>query len=206
MGDCNTCGGKKRTWAASQYRAELQRRSDIYQHLATLKKLVETTAKRTKAPVTVIELGVRSGVSTVAWLAGLEETRAKGRVWAVDVKEAPQKIRDHQLVTFVQGEDTDPAVLAKLPSHADIVFVDSDHTYELTQAEIETYAPRVKPGGSLVFHDTALPRFPHHKSEQPLFPVRTAVTEWTEAMSAEGREHKVDERTVNNGLMIVTLS
>jgi predicted O-methyltransferase YrrM/GT2 family glycosyltransferase len=175
------------------YEQLCQAQSDINEHLPTFYKLVQDLdAKK------VVELGTRGGVSTVAWLAGVHQT--DGHLWAVDLNPCPQQIADHPRLTFTQGHDLDPFVLQQLPDDVDIVFVDSDHTYELTQAEIATFSKRIRPGGAAVFHDTAVREHEHHTTEQPPYPVRTAVTEWAEA---EGYE--VVEYPNNFGLMVVTV-
>lgn len=169
------------------YREVLAADSDIRDHLPTFANLVTILEAKT-----VIELGVRNGTSTIAWLHGLSHT--DGRLWSVDPGPPPVH---HTRLTYLQGLDTDPGILTLLPNQADVVFVDTDHTYELTQREILLYAPRVAPGGCIVFHDTAVETFPHHEAPgyepQPPYPVRRAVTEaamsqgwavdWTERCS-----------------------
>jgi len=167
--------------------------SDINEHLPTFYDLVvKLDAKK------VVELGTRGGTSTVAWLAALHQT--DGHLWAVDVNPPPGLLAGHPRLTFTQGHDLDPFVLSQIPDDVDIVFVDTDHAYELTQAEIDGYAPKVRPGGAMVFHDTAVERHEHHTTEQPPFPVRKAVTEWAETAGFE-----VQEYANNFGLMVVTL-
>ena len=83
--------------------------------------------------------------------------------------------------TFIQGWDDDPAVIAQLPGQFDIIFLDSNHTYELTTAELTEYVPRVRPGGRFLLHDTALLTTGNAVTPQPPYPVRTAVAEYCEA-------------------------
>ena len=126
---------------------------------------------------TVIELGVRGGVSTAAWLWGLEQTG--GHLYSVDIDPAPYQADNW---TFIQGDDL--LIADQLPDKADIIFVDTSHTYEQTKAEIELYLPRTQK--FMLFHDTAVAEFG----------VRAALDElcpgWT-------------ERPTSNGLGIVTI-
>lgn len=168
--------------------------SDINEHLPTLVELCrKTDAKK------VMELGVRGGTSTVAWLFGLCET--DGHLWSVDTQQGPP-IR-HSRWTFVLGEDTDPFVLAQLPEDPDIVFIDTDHRYDLTVQEIRTYAPLVKPGGCLVFHDTNVESFEHHTTEEPPFPVRTAIEELLGGENPIREVTKIESWENNHGLTVV---
>lgn len=165
--------------------------SDINEHLPTLRDLVVKLDARK-----VIELGVRTGVSTVAWLTGLQDT--DGHLWCVDVGTAPPMVTSHSRCTFVQGDDLSEDVLGQLPDEVDLVFVDTDHRYQLTVDEIATYKHRVRPGGCMVFHDVAVETFDHHDGTEPPFPVRTAVAEWAEAdgLTVERWEN-------NHGLAVV---
>lgn len=148
--------------------------SDLGRHLPTLR----STVREYDAPV-VIELGVRDGVSTSAFLLGAAE--AGGQVWSVDI--TPGKTSDwwpsldfwHPII----GSDVDPVVLAQLPEVADVVFVDTSHHYEHTLQELRTYLPRVRPGGVVLLHDTELDMPPDWAGDP--FPVRRAI----EAFCAE---------------------
>lgn len=143
--------------------------SDIYQHLPTFVDLCQTLNAQT-----VIELGTRGGVSTIAWLYGLELT--DGRLWSVDIDAKPDL--EHERWTFVRGDDLDPQTLAQLPTQADIVFIDTSHAYQQTRAELNVYKWRVRNGGRIVLHDTELARPEGWTRDQPQFPVRTAVDEF----------------------------
>jgi len=165
--------------------------SDINEHLPTFVDLcVALNAK------TVIELGTRGGVSTIAWLYGLEVT--DGHLWSVDIDAKPDL--EHERWTFVQGDDLDPATLAQLPKQADIVFIDTSHAYLHTKQELNIYKWRVRPGGRIVLHDTALAQPESWTRDQPKFPVGVAVDEFC-------REEGFKVRYYQNcfGLGVVTI-
>lgn len=152
---------------AAEYEKVCRTPSDVYEHLPRFVELVEDLGA-----THVIELGTRTGVSTIAWLYALQ---GRGTLTSVDVDARPG-IGDFDHWTFIQGDDLDPAVLALLEP-ADIVFIDTSHHYDHTIVELNTYMDLVKPGGRIVCHDTQLRR-PEGSPPRPLFPVRTAIKEF----------------------------
>jgi cephalosporin hydroxylase len=143
--------------------------SDIHEHLATFVDLVVSMNAQK-----VIELGVRTGVSTVAWLYGLEQTG--GHLWSVDIVKSPF---DAKGWTFILGDDLSVDVLEQLPDDADIVFIDSSHTYGHTLGELAVYSRKMRPGGRIVLHDTEV-QHPDSCPAVPAFPVKTAIIEFCE--------------------------
>lgn len=159
------------------FKRSLTEWSDIQGHVQRLYDLVIELGAQT-----VLELGVRDAVSTSAFLAALEQT--DGHLYSVDITVSRHKIDEFNdpRWSFFQGFSTGPVANTDLlPALFDIVFVDTDHTYELTAQEIEVWSPRVRHGGAMVFHDTNLERFEHHTTPQPPFPVRQAIEEWLAA-------------------------
>jgi predicted O-methyltransferase YrrM len=153
---------------ASDYHQLCLQPSDIYLHLPRMVALVEETNAQH-----VIELGTRTGVSTIAWLYALEKTG--GRLTSIDIDlRPPIGVHDHW--TFIQGDDCDPAIVSALQP-ADIVFIDTSHLYDHTVRELNLYRWLVKPGGVICLHDTELP-IPEGAPPRPLYPVKTAVTEF----------------------------
>lgn len=152
----------------SEYERLCATPSDIVGHLPRFVDLVTLLNAQH-----VIELGSRSGVSTVAWLYALAGTG--GRLTSVDLSEAPQ-IGEHEHWRHIQGDDLDPDVIDQLDM-ADIVFIDTSHLYEHTVQELNIYRHLVRPGGVLVLHDTMLPQ-PEGAPPRPLYPVRKAVEEF----------------------------
>lgn len=183
---------------ADRFEAVRREPSDVQGHLDRLVEL----ASQDDVSI-IIELGVRFGVSSTAFLYALE-TKGYGHLWSVDVDNR-WNVQD-PLWTFVLGEDLDPNVLAVMPEKADIVFVDTDHRYELTKDEIRAYAPRVRAGGWMVFHDTEMEQFDHHApGTEPPFPVRKAVWEWIDTLKAHSFPHTVEHHTHTHGLTIIQL-
>lgn len=165
---------------AEEYDRVCREPSDIYRHLPRFYEMVQELKAQH-----VIELGTRTGVSTVAWLHALAQTG--GRLTSVDLDPRPSVIGDHPHWTFIQGDDTDPAVISALDP-ADIVFIDTSHHYEHTRFELNTYRWLVKAGGLMVLHDTELPH-PEGAPLRPRFPVKTAVAEFAKDNGLEWVNH-----------------
>lgn len=166
------------------YRERCATPSDIYMHLPRLVELVEQTNA-----AHVIELGVRAGNSTVAFLYGLERTG--GTLTSVDVSEAPD-IGTWAHWRFIHGDDLDDRVLEQL-DEADILFIDTTHTYDQTLAELCAYHRLVRKGGLIVLHDTEL-RIGQSK------PVTEAIRTFCAA-----REVTWVNEPINNGLGVIQL-
>jgi predicted O-methyltransferase YrrM len=169
-----------------RYHALCSARTDISDHLPTFVNAV-TELDATK----VIEVGVRSGVSTIAWLHALE---GRGHLWSIDCAFPVQEqalgclLLDPQgplgvldFWTFILGYAHWPAVIDAVPATADIVFIDANHVYEETLEELECYVPKVRPGGRVYLHDTALRETGNATTPQPLYPVRTAIADYCAA-------------------------
>jgi predicted O-methyltransferase YrrM len=123
--------------------------SDIQGHMQFLK---ETAAGYSK-PV-IIELGVRSGQSTSAFLAGIAGNG--GELWSCDVDQpsVPEHWHDLPEWHLLVADDLSPEAQAWLPAQCDVLFVDTSHTVEQTLGELRAYVPRVRPGGVVLLHDT----------------------------------------------------
>ncbi len=115
---------------------------------------------------TVVELGVRGGVSTWALLRGLVSDGAlvgvdnDPDVWQM----IPPWVKDDSRLTLVIGDD----LVVKLPvKHADLVMIDSGHEYQQTLDEL-ALAAKLTPE-RIVLHDYLYTETPG---------VRRAVDEW----------------------------
>jgi predicted O-methyltransferase YrrM len=132
--------------AATNLHAFATEWTDCVPHYPTLIRLA-------REAMTVVEFGVRGGVSTWALLDGLPET---GHLWSVDIIDCvvPPRVSADPRWTFIVGDDLDPAIQAQLPTFADLVFIDTSHTYPQTVAEL-AYAIRMEPA-RIALHDYAL--------------------------------------------------
>lgn len=153
----------------SEYEARATVWSDIQGHLPTL---LATVLRYPAA--TVLELGVRWGTSTSALLHGVNQVG--GHLWSVDI--APPTVpgwwAETGLWTLTIGDDLDPAVVDAQPNPVDILFIDTSHAYDHMLAELRTYVPLVKPGGTVLCHDTEL-EAPDLVGIQPPYPVARAL-------------------------------
>ena len=157
------------TTLEEQYLARCATPSDVYLHLPRFVDLVEHLDAQY-----VIELGTRSGVSTIAWLYGLSKTG--GKLTSVDIDERPD-IGEWPGWEFIQGDDLDAKVFAQLEP-AEIVFIDTSHHYRQTLSELNLYRWLVKPGGVMVLHDTELAVPEGAPPTDPRYPVKTAMVEF----------------------------
>ena len=116
--------------------------SDIAAHLDYLRE-----AARGRV---VIELGVRTGVSTAAFLS------TAAMVWScdIDLPRVPQAWHTLDQWRFTLGSSTAPRTLERMPHVCDVLFIDTSHEYDQTLLELAAYWPRVKPGGLALLHDT----------------------------------------------------
>jgi SAM-dependent methyltransferase len=148
---------RRRTW------------SDIVDHLP---RLYSEVSRRPGARV--LELGVRTGNSTAALLAGAEAVA--GHVWSVDreLPSVPDWWWSSPRWTYVFGDDVELA--RHLPNDVDVVVLDTSHEYEATRQELAVYLPKVRPGGVVLCHDTEVDQ-PDGILGGPPFPVRRAIDE-----------------------------
>jgi cephalosporin hydroxylase len=150
------------------YRQRCETWSDVVEHMGRF----HDTVVDTNAQV-VVELGVRSGNSTAAFLAAVAETG--GHLWSVDIHlpEVPIEFHECGRWTFVLGDDL--AVASQVPDAIDVLFIDSTHHYQHTLAELDLYGSRAT---TILLHDTELERPFGMPAGDPMFPVRTAITDW----------------------------
>lgn len=162
--------------------------SDICEHLELLYSLVLGL----KAKL-VIELGIRTGQSTVALLEAVHET--KGRLISVDTdhcEDAVRMINSYKLSdcwSFVQDDDIEFGSRWN-GDPTDLIFIDTSHEYSHTKKEIEIFERLLRPGGLMVFHDTVS----FHDG------VYVPIQEFLSTRSS----YRFDNRTNCNGLGIIT--
>lgn len=132
----------------------------------------------------VVELGVRRGDTTRALLAACEDCGS--RLFSWDIEDVGAHVegvtRSYGIPWFealweFKCQDSVKGGLEWPAQHqVDMVFVDTDHTYETTKAEIAVWHRHVRVGGCMVFHDYWL-------REAPRDGVKPAVDEFCDARS-----------------------
>ena len=131
--------------------------SDINEHIPTLYEY-------SKKCESILELGVRSGVSTFAFIKGLSENGSnKKQLKSGDLNEISSMLNKTQIITyckyynidytFLQGNDLDIQIPEQL-DETDITFIDTWHIYGHLKRELHKFAPITK--RYIIMHDTTL--------------------------------------------------
>lgn len=116
---------------------------------------------------TILEIGVRDGVSTAAFLLGLKKNG--GHLYSVDIEENCGKLFDSKVWSweFIHADSMNVGEVMKKPLEIysdpplDILYVDGNHSSPFVDNDIFKYAKYVKPGGMILVHDIYPPRFPN---------------------------------------------
>jgi predicted O-methyltransferase YrrM len=117
----------------------LQREQDMYEYTPYL---------RASGKGNILEIGVCAGVSTAAFLCGLEKNG--GHLWSIDIDPQCADNFEHPQWTFICADSTKAL---EWTTGLDILFVDGDHHYETVLSDLVTYSPYVKSGGLILLHD-----------------------------------------------------
>lgn len=135
-------------------RDHANRGTDISSHLETL--FVECCLMQ---PALIVELGARSGESTLVF--EVVARRFNATLVSVDLDSAPlgETIPQRR---FVQADDIqlgnewEAYASAEGIGPIDVLFIDTSHLFDHTMAELETWLPHLRPGGLAFLHDTNL--------------------------------------------------
>jgi cephalosporin hydroxylase len=114
-------------------------------------------------PDVVLETGIAHGGSVV-FCAGLCRLIGKGRVVAVDVEIRPHNraaLEAHALaplITLIEGDSAAPDTIRRVraaigAAESVLLILDSDHRKAHVRAELDAYAPLIRPGGHIVVAD-----------------------------------------------------
>ena len=121
-------------------------------------------------PDLIIECGTHHGGSAL-FLANMLEMLGSGRVITIDLY--PRDGRpEHELITYLSGSSTDKKIFNLIteqisPNDRVLVILDSDHTMDHVQAELELYKSLITVGSYLVVEDTFLGGHPSHENFGP---------------------------------------
>lgn len=108
---------------------------------------------RSIAKGTILEIGTRGGVSTAAFLLGVEKNG--GHVFSVDVNPDCEDIYDHPQWTFIHAHSVDDAnkIGEIVEGEIDVLLIDGDHSYDTVMSDLKNFVPLVKHEGLILMHD-----------------------------------------------------
>ena len=156
--------------------------TDINEHLPVLKKYAEKCDH-------IIELGVRSIISTWAFLAGMPKRMVSidlllPKECGGDLAEVYKGAKEIEVAfSFILGNDLDIEL-----EETDLLFIDTEHTYDQLKQELFLFHSKAKK--YIIIHDTAI-------FEDILMP---AVNDFLKVH----KNWKVKEKlTNNNGLLVL---
>lgn len=114
-------------------------------------------------PARILEIGVHRG----GMVQTLRQVFPHAIVVGIDTDYQYLEYSDFNAVT---GDSTDPEIRDDAAGYfgrhgIDFLFIDGDHHYEAAKKDFEMYAPLVKSGGIVAFHDIMRDpaRVPHHE-------------------------------------------
>lgn len=133
-------------------------------HMAFAYDLVECIRPRV-----VVELGTYNGLSFFTFCQSMKENDVEGMCYAVDTWEGDSHTggydttiiddvrahaREHYRgITYLMQMYFNEAVQHFDDESIDLLHVDGLHTYEAVKEDFETWYPKVRPGGIILFHD-----------------------------------------------------
>jgi predicted O-methyltransferase YrrM len=162
--------------AIHQLTLEAMRRR-AYQKLYEFECLVELVAMR--RPQSVLEIGTAEGGALYAFAqAAAPDAVICSIDWADELGEPAARVsvlesycQPTQRSVFIRAdsrlESTRDKALAASPDGYDFLFIDGDHRLETVQRDHELYAPLVKPGGLVGFHDILKPTIRQLDHQRP---------------------------------------
>ena len=123
---------------------------------------------RSIRPLTVLEIGTAEGSANFLLGAALPEVTLKigADLFVRNTRLLRAFCRPTCQQVFVNGSSYDPQTVARIRAllgtrRLDLLFIDGDHRYEGAKADWLSYAPLVRPGGLIAFHDIV----PDHKTD-----------------------------------------
>lgn len=165
-------------------------------------------------PDLIIETGIARGGSLIFYASLLQLIGGEGHVLGIDIdirEHNRVEIERHPLfkrITMIQGSSVDRRVVEKVRQSAGgkkkvLVILDSNHTHEHVQKELELYSPFVTKGSYLVVFDTIIedlpedffPDRPWRRGNNP----KTAVLEFLNT-----NDRFVIDQKIENKLLITT--
>jgi len=122
-------------------------------------------------PEVIVELGSYSGLSFFTFCQAMAENDIDGTAFAIDTwdgddhtgaysddiyADVDKHARDHYRgISYLMRMRFEEALHHFQDESIDLLHIDGLHTYEAVRNDFETWLPKVKPGGTILFHDIA---------------------------------------------------
>ena len=133
-------------------------RHNANQKLTELAELIRLLSERELD--VVLEIGTAHGGTYWTWCRLATPTAHLVSVDLPGNEEWTARVRSYtrptQTQTVIRADSHDPETVRSLDALSgtvDLLFIDGDHSYDGVRADFESYAPLVRPGGLIAFHD-----------------------------------------------------
>lgn len=120
---------------------------------------LEGLASSCPDPARVVDLGTGRGASLLRILTALS-LHMDVHAWTFDLVEQPDAldlIHDAQIprwrYAFRPSDSSEAINLVPPEAEINLIYVDASHSAEGVQRDIDTWCPRLEPGGMMAFHD-----------------------------------------------------
>jgi len=102
---------------------------------------------------TVLEIGVRGGTSTNAFLCGIRDRgHSNLLLHSMDIADCSGVVKDESLKKYWKFHKGDSKTLP-WDKEIDVLLIDGDHSEKGVRADYERYEPFVREGGLILMHD-----------------------------------------------------
>ena len=157
---------------------------------------------REHAKGNVLEIGVRGGASTAAFLLGLDVNG--GHLYSVDTEDC-RVFAPHPNWSFLQASSRNhSAVFSFVPPEIDVLFIDGDHSREGYVNDLYTYSTIVREGGLVLSHDIDTSSNPGYTVEKgfPEAPSEALREEYFKFVTNKGYVHYELPGNIGMGVIV----
>lgn len=132
---------------------EYNETSDMSMHALVIYNIV-----RAIKPKRILEIGIRSGVSTKAMLGALADgNNIKCEYNGCDINPACQKLQKNSSLTLLLHIMSSDELAKQWNKSIDILFIDGCHEYSQVKRDYINFSHFLKKNGFMFFHDTYPP-------------------------------------------------
>lgn len=111
-----------------------------------------------RGSINILEIGVRTGASTLSFLFGIEDRWDDSMLYSIDINDCSAVVKPFEKVQrkwqFIQGDSQK----VEWDKPIDVLLIDGDHSYEGVRADYTRFEPYVKDNGLILLHDVLWPK------------------------------------------------